>query len=429
MEINRLEQIIQVENISPETIDQMEKLEPQLEKMRHYISYRQTIQMIDETENAIAIIGKELELKSNKIDTIHVFVKQLDSITKIDLLKNRLEFFGIVPTFNMNWKMTELNKVIDSIKSDTSSDEYSDWQELQKRLLAAIEMIERLLKEHGFLPNAVKRTVNQKYSSVKDIHGLIDRVGKFLIDPSTKSSLETRNYSAQKYDNLDKIAIALEMLRERKNYVQTQGGNLEKQNQIRLDAKKMFADIKTEIIDHINQFITEIEQERSAMQRNAESHQITLNDLQQTAEKLQEEVGTVDETVSISEVKEQLEQKEQVYADYVDKKAALKQYTYELDTKNSEVDVNAQKLQNNRATLQAISEELDLVNEERLEQEKLLAPLVEILDQNPEEQRQQTQTSIHGFIEKNEKTQNRQRAFTYQPFTSKRMEDTAHGSE
>ena len=63
---------------------------------------------------------------------------------------------------------------------------------------------------------------------MKDIHGLIDRVGRFLIDPSTKSSLETRSYSAQKYDNLEKIAIALEMLRERKNYVQAQGGKLGK---------------------------------------------------------------------------------------------------------------------------------------------------------------------------------------------------------
>jgi len=402
-EITQLEQIIQVEKISPETIEQMGKLEPQLEKMRHYISYRQTIQMIDETENVIGIIGKELELKSNKIDSIHVFVKQLDSITKIDLLKNRLEFFGIVPTFNMNWKMTELNKVIDSIKSDTYSGDYSDWQELQKRLLAAIEMIERLLKEHGFLSNAVKRTVNQKYSSVTDIHGLIDRVGKFLIDPSTKSSLETRNYSAQKYDNLDKIAIALEMLRERKNYVQRQGGNLEKQNQIRLDAKKMFADIKTEIIDHTHQFITEIEQERSAMQRNAESHQITLSDLQRTAEKLQKVVKTVDKTISLSEVKEQLEQKEQVYVNYMDKKKVLKKYTCELDTKKSEVDVNAQKLQNNNATLQAISEKLDSVNEKRLEQESLLATLGELLAQNPEEQRQQAQTSLMNLSEKMKK--------------------------
>ncbi|MEK4714678.1 AAA domain-containing protein [Sporosarcina sp. FSL K6-5500] len=399
-EITQLEQVIQVENMSPETIEQMEKLEPQLEQMRFYISYRQTIHMIDESENAIASIGKELELKSNKIDTIHVFVKQLDSITKIDLLKNRLEFFGIVPTFNTNWKMTELNKLIDSIKSDTSSGEYSEWQELQKRLLAAIEMIERLLKEHGFLPNAVKRTVNQKYSSVTDIHGLIDRVGKFLIDPATKSSLETRNYSAQKYDNLDKIAIALEMLRERKNYVQTQGGNLEKQNQIRLDAKKMFAVIKTEIIDHTNQFISEIEQERSAMQRNAESHQITLSDLQRTAEKIQEEVGTVDETVSLRAAKEKLKQKEQVYADYMDKKATLKRYINELDAKNSEVDVNNQRLQNNRARLQVISEELDSINAERLEQESQLAPLVELLAQNPEEQRQQAQTSLMTLSKK-----------------------------
>ena len=67
-----------------------------------------------------------------------------------------------MPTFNTNWKMTELNKLIDSIKSDTSSGEYSDWQELQNRLLAAIEMIERLLKEHGFLPNAVKKNCEPK---------------------------------------------------------------------------------------------------------------------------------------------------------------------------------------------------------------------------------------------------------------------------
>ena len=86
-------------------------------------------------------------------------------------------------------------------------------------------MIERLLKENGFLKHAVKRTVNQKYTTVKDIHELIDRVGQFLINPSTKRSLETRSYSAEKYDNLEKIAIALEVLRERKNYVQAQGAN------------------------------------------------------------------------------------------------------------------------------------------------------------------------------------------------------------
>jgi len=403
MEITQLEQVIQDETISSEKIDLMEKLEPQLEKMHQYISYRQTIHMIDEAENTIASIDKGLELNSNKIESIHVFLKQLDSITKIDLLKNRLEFFGIIPTFNTDWKMTELHKIIDSIQSETSSSEYSDWQELQKRLLAAIEMIECLLKEHGFLPNTVKRTVNQKYSSVKEIHGLIDRVGKFLIDPSTKSSLETRNYSAEKYDNLDKIAIALEMLRDRKNYVQRQGGNLEKQNQIRLDAKKMFADIKSEIINHTGQFIVEMELERSTMQRNAENYQITLSDLQQTAQKLQEEVGTVDETVTIREVKEQLKQKEQAYADYMNKKATLKRHMDELDTKKTDAENNTQNLQDNRVRLHVIMEQLDSVNADRLERDILLAPLVELLAQDPEEQRQQKQTTFVTLSDKIEK--------------------------
>ncbi|KAA0965529.1 AAA family ATPase [Sporosarcina sp. ANT_H38] len=406
VEINRLEQIMEVDNISPDTINQMEQLVPQVEKIRHYISYRETVQMINETENSIAIIRKELELKNNKIDTIHVFLKQLDSITKIDLLKNRLAFFGIVPTFNTNWKMTELNKLIDSFKYDASSGEYGEWQELQNRLLAAIEMIDRLLKEHGFLPNAVKRTVNQRYSSVQDIHGLIDRVGKFLIDPSTKRSLETRNYSAEKYDNLDKMAIALEMLRERKNYVQTQSGNLEKQNQIRLDAKKMFAVIKTEVIEHTNQFIVEIEQERSGMQRNAESHQITLNDLEQTTTKLRDLVGMVDETVSLSVVKEELEQKEKLYADYLQKKAALKQNAYELDIKKNDSEVNAQLLQKNIATLQAKNDEIEVVKEACIEQESLITALVELLNQNPEEQRQQAQTSFIAVSKKIKKLKN-----------------------
>lgn len=95
-----------------------------------------------------------------------------------------------------------------------------------------------------------------------------------------------------------------------------------------------------------------------------------------------------------------MKQKEQVYADYMDKKATLKRYINELDAKNSEVDVNNQRLQNNRARLQVISEELDSINAERLEQESQLAPLVELLAQNPEEQRQQAQTSLMTLSKK-----------------------------
>lgn len=403
VEINRLEQIIQTEIKSSTALDQMEKLEQQIEQLRQYISYRQTVKKLNETEDSIAISHKNLEIKNDKINSLHLFLKALDSVTKIDLLKNRMQFFEIVPTFNTNWKMTELTQLIDTIKSDTSSEGYSEWQELNNRLSTAINMIEGLLKENGFLTKSAKTTNNQKYNSVKEIHGLIDRIGLFLIDPSTKRSLETRNYSAEKYDNLEKIAVALALLRERKNYAQLQGASFEKQHQVKLESKKMFTVIKKELAEQINQMILEIEHERKSIQHNLESQQMTLSSLQLTASKSKERIGIIDEIQSIQSVKEELEQKEKTFADYIKKKATLQQYEQELKTKMDDAEVNAQKSKENLVTLQSIEEEIGSVNEERLEQEKQLAPLAELVAQNPEEERQLTLTSIHQLETKTEK--------------------------
>ena len=209
----------------------------------------------------------------------------------------------------------------------------------------------------------MKRTANQKYSSVKEIHELIDRVGKFLIDPATKRSLETRSYSAQKYDNLDKIAIALEMLRERKNYAKSQGASFEKQNQIKLDSKKMFAVIKSELIEHINHSTVGLKQESSTIQRDAESKQAELADLQQTNLKHLELLGDVDANTSISLVKEELEKKEKVYTDYEEKRTALKQYANELRNKMND-ESNSRTIGEEFSNIQKLIDEIESLNQE-----------------------------------------------------------------
>jgi superfamily I DNA and/or RNA helicase len=401
--INRLQELLQTEKITPETVDQMEKLQSKVKKMRDYISYRQTVHLISEMEDAISDIDRKLEINNNKISGFYVFLGEIHSISKIDLLNKRMDYYGIVPTFNTNWKITELNQLISTIKSDTSGDGYSEWHELTNRLLTAIEKIERLLKENGYITKEMKRTANQKYSSVKDIHGLIDRVGKFLIDPSTKRSLETRSYSAQKYDNLDKIAIALEMLRERKNYTQSQGASFEKQNQIKLDSKKMFAVIKTEVIEHINQSIVELEQESSVIQRDAENKRTELANHQQTNSKLLELLGTVDANASISLVKEELEKKEKIYADYEKKRTVLQQYASELDSKMNDTKITTAQLEKTSASLEGLIAKTESFNQEFEQLEGELASFAELLDQNPEEQRQHTLTSIHVLSTKREK--------------------------
>ena len=94
----------------------------------------------------------------------------------------------LVPSLPIDRKMNELRRLITEVKSSMSNGNYSEWNELNDRLSTAIENIEELLRKNGFLKQTLKRSVNQKYTSVSDIHGLIDRVGRFLIDPLTKTS-------------------------------------------------------------------------------------------------------------------------------------------------------------------------------------------------------------------------------------------------
>ena len=98
-DITRIEQFLESESISPETVDQMEKLEQQVVTSHKYISYLQTLEIIRETENTIVGIQKELESKHSKINGLQIFLRESASITKLDVLKNRMDAFEIVPPF------------------------------------------------------------------------------------------------------------------------------------------------------------------------------------------------------------------------------------------------------------------------------------------------------------------------------------------
>ncbi|CAM3181167.1 AAA domain-containing protein [Filibacter tadaridae] len=403
VEMKRIEHLLQLETSNPEIDRQMESIEEQVKQLRHYISYRQTVQRIGATGNTIATILKEIEVKNNEISTFHLFVKDIQSLTKLETVKNHMASFGVTVPFATNWKMTELNQLIDTIKSDTSGDDYSEWQELNSRLLTAIDMIERLLKDNGVHMKPVKRNANQKFNSIKEIHELIDRVGRFLVQPSTKRSLETRNYSAERYDNLEKIADALEIVRERKNYATKQIANFEKQNQIKLDSKKMFAVIKTEIIEQVKLSIVDVEQEVGVLQRKVEDEQNVLENLKHQNAEIPQMPEAVDETAAVHLVEEELEKKVKVYADFKKKRATFEQYEHELASKKNDVQDIADQLEKASASLQALNQESSSVQKEISEQKEQLASLVELLDKNPEEMRKQTLTSIRVLSSKVEK--------------------------
>ena len=94
-----------------------------------------------------------------------------------------------------------------------------------------------------------------------------------------------------------------------------------------------------------------------------------------------------------------------------------------------DADATAKMLEKDSETLRALNEEVDLVSAESLEQDKQIAALVELLKENPEEQREQKLTSFYGLSKEVEELANRQRAVANHACPSERMVFIAYGCE
>ncbi|WP_342512025.1 AAA domain-containing protein [Sporosarcina sp. FSL K6-1522] len=389
-----IEQQIEAQDMSAQTIAQMEQLAQQIKELQNTISYRQTLQQIQDTEHSLAAIQQAREVKQHTLDTLHAFLNELTVIVKLDELKEQLVACEIVPPIAINQQITSLERQISDIQSNQSMNAYSEWQSLTVRLSTAIANIEGLLKKHGFLYPSTQRGLNHKYTSVADIHGMIDQIGRFLIAPKTKSTLESRSYSPERYDYLEKIAIALEMLRERRSYAKGQSAAFEQQNQLLQQSKQLFTAIKTAMGEYVQQSISSLEQERTVMEQEAEQRQLDCQQHQQTSANFRALLDTVDETTALYMLQEELASKEQVYAEHQQAKATLDRSVQELEAIHSDAEETAKQLEQTISTLQAVSEESQSLQEASAKQQTVLAELADILQQKPEEERRQ---ALHAF--------------------------------
>ncbi len=388
-EIERIEQLLQSKKISSQTVDQMELLQQELVKLRGNISYRQTLRQIGEALQSLEMTGRELEVKHKKIDEYRYFVKEIETLTKLADLKDRLAGAGMEVPVGTNQKITELNRLLVEIKSNQSTDGYMDWAELGVRLSTAINKMENLLREHGFLKHSGEKTVRRNYTSVAEINGLIDNIARFIVASTTKQSLAIKSYSAEKYENLEKIAIALHMLRQQKSFTTMQMASFEKQNGLLAQSKALFTAIRLEIVNDVNQSISEIERELTVLQQHYGNRQLELTNLQQTSSKLLEQLGTVDETVVLSDMKAQLADKEKVYADYEQMKKLLETYTAELQHQQTAAQQANEEMHKNSLALQVSAKEEERLSEELLEMQQRLAVLAELLKEQPEVEHRQ----------------------------------------
>ena len=113
-------------------------------------------------------------------------------------------------------------------------------------------------------------------------------------------------------------------------------------------------------------------------------------------------------------MKVELEKKEKVYADYEEKRTDTPTVCeIELDSKVNIMKVTAGQLEKTSVSLEGLIDKTESLNQELEKLEGELASLAELLDQNPEEQRQQALTSIHELSIKTRELQCRESTITY----------------
>ncbi len=388
-EIGRLELHLQSQRSGMQSTEQIDKLQQRLVKLRGDIDYRQTVQKIDETEQSLAVAQQELAVKRQKIDDLQHLVNELEGVMELDLLEKRLaEAGGSLPS-GTKPKITDLNRLLGDIAASQSIDGYAEWTELAARLATAIQMLEELLREHGFLKHSGEKTVRRSYTTVAEINGLVDNIARFLVASTTKQSLAIKSYSAEKYENLEKIAIALHMLRHQKSFTAMQLAGFEKQNGLLSQSKTLFTAIRQEVIYSLQQTVETTEQNSVVIRQQCDTLQLELTNLRQTSLKLLEQLGTVDETTMLSDMTAQLADIEQVYAAYQQTKASLETIESELKQQLTVARLTTEEQASNASALQALAEEQLSLGEKIVALQQRLAVLADILMEQPEvEQRQ-----------------------------------------
>ncbi|WP_172369078.1 DEAD/DEAH box helicase [Sporosarcina jiandibaonis] len=377
-DISYIEEILATYN-ETEQNEQMENIERQIKNYKDYISYQHILQQINETTRALAEIQDEQRKQETSLKSLQMFLDEASSITKLNVLQESMRDVEFIQSDKINEKIAELEEVIRAIASNLAGGTYQDWTELISRLDKAIEMVEKKLSENGFLKQSLNRHGISKPCSVKDIHSQIDKVGRFLIHPSVKQALQTRHYSAERYEYLEKLGVAFDVLSRRRQYAYSQIENIEK-------AKSLFESIKIEVIGNVKQAISTMTLEIDGSKKRKSSYETEITQLRERSSQLMIQLGTVDETISIITMTEKLGQLETTYSELEKAKSDHQQHKQDLTHSKNTMETEVHNLEKNSQELQRNNELVETNDKKCVELEKQVLTLKEIVDQNPKEQ-------------------------------------------
>lgn len=381
-DIQQIEQFIETNPTSEELTVRITQLQEEMEQSRNQISYQQIVQETKNIESLVIETRHEYETAQLKISRLEQFLSEMHSINKFDLLTTRMHYYEITPFSILEQRIEDLDKLIETIKS------FADWDELNKRLLSAIGYIEGLLKQNNISLETVKNHVTSSgvvfdtSYSVKEIHQFIDSMKRLLTSGSV---------------TIEKLEVYLEGLNVRKKFVWKQGAVLQK---AKSDSATLFQTIKIELIEQVNRLKLHIEQTKNELKNKGIIQKEELQQLQGKVAELHSRIGTFELVPDLQQLQMTLQEKENTSSNWKKTIETLIQYTEQLVLKKNEHSIFTEQLEENLAVLQEKEQASKQVNSEGLEQERQLKALEELLQQNPEDEREKALKEIDILSEK-----------------------------
>lgn len=382
----------------------MNQVMSELELVKNTIRYQEAIQEERELEEALLEKQKEYEEIKAQFNQSHHFLEQSLFTLKLIEFKAMITKYKLRLTKETEEKIMQLESITFTIKQNKLLHTFDEWQALEMRIDKAIRLMERIFQQPGNSLQFTRPSFKQRILSLTDTHGFLDRLGEFIIRPQTKELLNTRHYSAERYETIERLAEAHYILKVQKDVIATHYKKHEESQQRIQQAKQLFDEIKKESIKTMNDMVnrqaerlTVIEEEKSVLTEKQKTVQTLQSSLQVDSVKVKQALPALQENV------ERLEHTVRVYEEKHQAHQQLTKTIEEYEQKNSRMQ---QSMEDASVVIKEKEEFIEELMEEIAQHEKKQAALKPILESEPEKEEQIISEQIvsdKSLIERNEK--------------------------
>lgn len=383
--LNHLAEQVNLHESTAEEQEQLISLIREQKEIEQMITHKKLISKQDHLEKELNLLQEEKTAKEAKQKQLEQFLEESLVLLKLEDFEQSLTTYHIEIPASTSIKKAQLHELILKIKDGLSKNTNDVWQVLEQRIDKAIPMIEKILREQGFLSQAAKRQKRRKTGSPQEVHGFLDRLARHLIEPQTKKFLETRSFSNEKFDLLERLADSFMYLQQQKAYAKLQYGELKQQMTMIEDSKLLYKEVKKETIEAVNEHYNHF---TNRLHEILEQQTNLLDDQQQIAEKLIALSSlTLSGDISLEALLEKDNQLKELIVKYENKQQSHNTYKTKLVSERAALEKLIEEINSTKEKLLKQVEELKAVEMQLLDNERKQQLLEEILQTEPEKEK------------------------------------------